>query len=95
MAMIRVSDISGDRDAQLTTLSINGVHYEIDLTNEEIDGLKHELGRFLAVARSQLSASSGGSFDAKEVRAWAQAHGLEMNPQGRIPKAIVAQWRNR
>ncbi|MGP5049287.1 Lsr2 dimerization domain-containing protein [Glutamicibacter ardleyensis] len=95
MALIRVSDISGDRDAHLTMFSIKENRFEIDLTNTELEKLKHDLGKFLDVARKQFPATAAKDFDAKDVRAWAKDNGIEMNPQGRIPKSIIEQWRNR
>ncbi|MEV1020680.1 histone-like nucleoid-structuring protein Lsr2 [Streptomyces sp. NPDC050264] len=32
-------------------------------------------------------------YNAAEVRAWARAQGVECPPVGRIPKAVVEQWR--
>lgn len=95
MAMIRVSDISGDRDAHLTMFSIKENCFEIDLTDTELEELKHDLGKFLDAARKQVPVTTAKDFDAKEVRAWAQDNGIEMNPQGRLPKNIIEQWRNR
>ncbi|MGP5523311.1 Lsr2 dimerization domain-containing protein [Glutamicibacter arilaitensis] len=95
MAMIRVSDISGDREAQELTFSVGESHYEIDLTDAEVEKMKGDLGMFLDVARKPAQKVSTASFDAKEVRVWAQKHGIEVHPQGRIPKVVLEQWKNR
>ncbi len=48
--------------------------------------------------RSRQAASSGSSngkadYSAKEVRAWAEANGVEVTSRGRIPARVVEQFK--
>jgi hypothetical protein len=45
-------------------------------------------------SRSRSSSSSAGDVDPKQVRAWAQANGVDVSPRGRIAASVLEQYRN-
>ena len=94
MAIIttRVSDLSGASGEDITTVvvALNGAEYEVDLTAKELETLEKALDKYFKVGRrsirrSPASKASGGTGDAKEVRAWLVANGYDVPTRGRIP----------
>ena len=96
-------DIDGSQAAESVSFAIDGRSYEIDLSTEHADRLRHSLARFVAAARraGRVDASSrrgqrrhrrpqGG--DSRAVRAWASENGMPVSRRGRVPQAVVDQY---
>ena len=99
-------DIDGSAAAETVRFAVDGRTYEIDLSTEHAESLRHSLAQFVAVARragraGRADASSkrgqdrpgqpqGGNSSA--VRAWARENGVPVSPRGRIPEAVLAQY---
>lgn len=101
-------DLDGSaEDVDTVTFALHGATYEIDLSKDNQKKLEEALEPFLNVARragggtrratpraSGAAASSGGTgVDAKAVRAWAAENGITVPSRGRIPNAVVEQYR--
>ncbi|MGP4994576.1 Lsr2 dimerization domain-containing protein [Glutamicibacter ardleyensis] len=97
MAMIRVSDISGDTNANAIHFSVDQKSYEIDLTDAETEQMQQDISRFLSVARkaSAPGKPQTSNPNAKRIREWAQKNGHSVNPQGRLPKSLINLWLDR
>ncbi|MGP5262786.1 Lsr2 dimerization domain-containing protein [Glutamicibacter arilaitensis] len=96
--MIRVSDLSGKRDAEVLQFSVGDETFEIDVTYEEKSVMEQTLGKFLTVARRKPSSAKNlptRAMESKAIREWAEANGHDLSPQGRLPKRIIELYRNR
>jgi len=98
-------DIDGSKAAETVRFAVDGRTYEIDLSTEHADSLRHSLAQFVAAARragraGRVDASprrgqdrqgrpQGGNSSA--VRAWARENGVPVSPRGRVPQDVVAQ----
>jgi len=100
-----VDDLDGSEASQTVPFSLDGVTYEIDLSEENASALRDELGRYVAAARriggrkvrlatgQSLSGPSGSGTDRernRQIREWAQANGYEVAERGRLSSEIIA-----
>lgn len=96
--IILTDDMSGetikDGKGGTITFGLDGVEYEIDLTDKNADKLRAALADYTAVAtrigrrtgtRGQRT-QSGPS--AREVRDWARSNGYQVPDRGRIPTEV-------
>jgi len=100
-----IDDIDGSAAAETVRFAVDDRTYEIDLSTEHAEGLRHSLAQFVAAARraGPVDASSkrgqgrqgrphGG--DSSTVRAWAAENGVPVSTRGRVPQAVVDQYTN-
>lgn len=99
---ILADDLTGDTDNVETVLfSLDGVRYEIDLTDSNAAQLRDTLGTYMDAGRR-----IGGHFVAtakptpkrgrtNEIREWARANGHTVPERGRIPANIMSAWESR
>jgi sugar phosphate isomerase/epimerase len=100
-----VDDLDGSEANQTVPFALDGVSFEIDLSEENASALRDELARYVAAARriggrkvrlatgQSLSGSSGSSTDRernRQIREWAQANGYEVAERGRLSSEIIA-----
>lgn len=100
-----VDDMTGEEGENVKTVefALEGVSYEIDLDEENQGDLTDFLAAYIANARRVGGRAKRGSgsaqarprSEAKEIRDWAKAQGIEVNERGRIPGEIVEKWENR
>lgn len=85
-----IDDIDGGKADQTVTFSLDGVGYEIDLTEENAQKLRDEIGAWVTPARrvsgrrTRSSSSSAASKDSARIRTWARENGYEVSDRGRI-----------
>lgn len=106
-----VDDIDGTLlevgEGETVTFSLDGVAYEIDLTNENAAALRSALERYISAARTVSSsgragagsASSGarkrrrsGQQDYSAVREWAKKNGHQVSERGRVPASVMEAY---
>jgi len=96
-------DIDGSTAVETVPFAVDGRSYEIDLSAEHADNLRHSLAQFVAVARStgrgNASVAPGrvhprrpSGVDSSAVRAWAKENGAPVSGRGRIPDDVLAQY---
>jgi hypothetical protein len=100
-----VDDLDGTDASQTVPFSLDGVQYEIDLSEDNASALRDELARYVGAARriggrkvrlatgQSLSGSSSSSTDRernRQIREWAQANGYEVAERGRLSSEIIA-----
>jgi hypothetical protein len=91
-------DIDGSDAAETVRFALDGVEWEIDLSERNANRLRNSLSVFIAHGRKvggrrgRKSASSTQT-DTQAVRKWAQANGIEVSARGRIPAEIVERYR--
>ena len=100
-----VDDLDGSEASQTVPFSLDGVTYEIDLSEDNASALRDELARYVASARriggrkvrlatgQSLSGAAGSGTDRernRQIREWAQANGYEVAERGRLSSEIIA-----
>ncbi|WP_181776529.1 histone-like nucleoid-structuring protein Lsr2 [Amycolatopsis pittospori] len=99
-----VDDIDGGEATQTVPFALDGVTYEIDLSDDNADALREQLERFVEagrrvggrkvrVATGQSTVAGGAAKPTdrernQQVRAWASANGYAIAERGRIPNEI-------
>ena len=98
-------DLDGSDADETIMFALDGASYEIDLNAKNASALRKAVEKYLAAARGTSGSTGGRSStrrrstrrpdaDPKAVRAWAQEHGIEISSRGRIPAAILDQYRS-
>lgn len=93
-----IDDLDGSEAHQTVKFALDSTAYEVDLSDTNATELRSILGRFAEKARrtggrKQAAAETRAAGpDTKAIRAWALAQGLQINPRGRVPEAIVQQY---
>ena len=105
-----VDDIDGTLlevgEGETVLFSVDGVAYEIDLTDENAAALRGALDRYIKAARTVSSAratsaasSSGGrkrrrsgQQDYSDVREWAKKNGFQVSDRGRVPASVLEAY---
>lgn len=91
-----VDDLDGSAAAEKVQFALDGVSYEIDLSEENAVELREALAPYIGVARrtggsvkrrTRRPAEKPGP-SATEIRAWAVANGLEVSSRGRVPSSL-------
>lgn len=85
-----VDDIDGGQADETVTFGIDGVAYEIDLTDKNAAKLRKALDQYASAARrvgGRKKRPATGE-DTAAIRAWAQENGYEVGDRGRIPQNV-------
>jgi hypothetical protein len=96
--VLLVDDLDGGEADETVTFALDGKTYEIDLTTGNADKLRGLLEPYVkggrrtggraSGGRGKARATSGGSQDTAQIRAWAKENGYEVNDRGRVPASI-------
>lgn len=88
-------DIDGGEAAETVRFALDGVDYEIDLSEKNARKLRDDLApwtgharRVTRSGRGRSATRTGQRADAGEIRAWAQANGIEVSARGRVPSEV-------
>jgi len=97
-----VDDLDGTVSPEISTVSfgLDGVEYEIDLTEANAKALRGTLEQFVGPARrtgGRLKRGAGTATarqpanreQTQAIREWARQHGYDLADRGRIPANIV------
>lgn len=93
------SDISGRPGAVTTSVGLAGQWHEVDLTETEQDELQKVLTPYLSVGRcrgTSLTKRHAPDMTVEQremIRDWARSEGYKFSAYGRIPKKILAAYR--
>ena len=105
--VVVVDDITGEPGATTRRLRVDGVEYDIDLTEDSFIALQDSLRPYLEKARvvpiakrAKPSETRGTPVRQKQelpaasstIRAWAIANGVECPKRGRIPASVVERF---
>jgi hypothetical protein len=105
--LVLEDDLDGGEADETVTFSLDGVSYEIDLSEGNAKKLRDSLTPFVGSARrtggraisgrgrSRAAAAAGGasrSGRSAEIRAWAKGQGIPVNERGRIPAEVVEAY---
>ena len=95
----KTDDIDGSEATQTVTFALEGVTYEIDLNDAHAEELRTAIKTYASAGRrvggraTAAAAKSSSGYDPKAVRAWAAGHKVEIPARGRIPAAVIEQYR--
>lgn len=101
-----IDDTDGTPADETIQFSLDGVTYEIDLTQAHAEALRESFGRFLDAARrtggrSTRTASTRPAAkpdevtreDRENMREWARRNGWpSLGSRGRVPDEVVQRW---
>jgi hypothetical protein len=99
-----IDDLDGSASDDVTTVQfgLDGVTYEIDLSETNADRLRDLLADYVGSARrtggrvrrgTRPGQAGGANNDAGAIREWAQANGIELAARGRIPAHVAESYR--
>lgn len=99
--ILLIDDLDGSNATQTVTFGLDGVTYEIDLSDEHAEALRSSLAEWVERARrvagrrssSRSSSTSSSRGTTARIRAWAQSQGMEISARGRIPSSIMEAYR--
>ncbi|MDN5685304.1 MAG: Lsr2 family protein [Brachybacterium sp.] len=90
-----VDDLEGGTAAETVSFAVDGVAYEIDLSEDNARKLREELDGWVAKARRVggrrsrgTGSRAGSSNDSARIREWARSAGYEVPDRGRISGTI-------
>ncbi len=92
-----IDDIDQTEAAETVTFALDGVSYEIDLSEQNAQKLRNELATWIehgrrvsgrrSTGRKPRSGQGSGS-DTTEIRAWAEQNGYTVSKRGRVSAEI-------
>lgn len=88
-----IDDIDGKPADETVTFALDGVSYELDLTNKNADKFRGLFQDYIAAGRKTGKVSKGkkavaGGPTAADVRGWAKDNGIDVPARGRIPQEV-------
>jgi len=90
--VVLVDDLDGGSASETVTFALDGVSYEIDLSEKNAASLRSDLASWIAAGRrvsGRKTVSRGrGSSDAAKIREWARTHGHDVPERGRVSASI-------
>lgn len=95
--IILEDDIDGSLAAETLNFGLDGVNYEIDLSEANAAMLRADLELWVSKARRvggrrNVVKKSAGKSNTAAIREWAEAQGIELNARGRIPFDIRERY---
>jgi len=102
-----VDDLDGGEATETVTFALDGTSYEIDLSKKNAAAFHKSFDRYIKAARRSTTTggrrrppavSTNGSkpkrdFDIMQLREWAGANNVTVPTRGRIPQAVVDQYK--
>ena len=92
--VVLLDDVDGGEATETLSFSLDGVGYEIDLSDKNAAALRDALapwisaGRRVSGRRTTGRGRGRGNSDAAKIREWAKAHGYEVSERGRVSAEI-------
>lgn len=94
-----VDDVDGSEAAETVQFGLDGVSYEIDLSDANAAKLRDSLATWVGHARrvggrksSGKSNGASGRSDLNEIRQWGRANGYTVSDRGRVPVEIIRAY---
>ena len=94
-----VDDLDGSEAEETVPFSIDGVSYEVDLSNLNAKKIRDELAPFIeharragAQRRRRGTRAASSRERSADIRAWAKQRGIKVNERGRIPATVVEEY---
>ena len=99
--VILVDDIDGGSADETVSYALDGVVYEIDLSEGNAAKMRDVLAPYVGTARRVSGRSAAGRGRGRragrdsrtaQIREWARANGQQVNERGRIPASVVEAY---
>ncbi len=103
--LLLVDDLDGGEAGETVRFGLDGVTYEMDLSEKNATALREALAPYTGAARrlgrnaAKAARGRGGSGPAttdreqnRAIREWAKRKGLEVSERGRISQDVVKQY---
>ena len=103
-----IDDLDGGEAAETVNFALDGTPYDIDLSRKNAAALRKTLERYVKAARRSKAAAgsprrsspqptrgkkSARDYDIAQLREWAGANKVNIPSRGRIPQAVVDQYK--
>ena len=97
--VVLVDDIDGKDASETLSFALDGVDYEIDLSEKNAGELRNALSLYIGHARrtggrrksgrrASTTGSAAGGTPAAEIRAWARENGWDVPERGRVSAEV-------
>ena len=101
--VVLTDDLDGSDATQTLNYTVDGQEYEIDLSDENVQRFHEALEPFVSKSRpverrliptptrrtGQRRSGGSGRDDIPQIRAWAEAQGMDVSARGRVKKEII------
>jgi hypothetical protein len=99
-----VDDLDGGKADETVVFALDGVEYEIDLSDDNAARLRDAFAEYVGHARrvggrkqrgggvAVKAAPGNGKPDTQAVREWARSQGETVAERGRVPQALVIRF---
>lgn len=85
-------DIDGSQAAETVSFALDGVSYEMDLSEENAEKLRNEMAAWVGHARRVGGRKAAGrkakAGSANDIRAWAIDQGMKVSARGRVSAEV-------
>jgi hypothetical protein len=104
-----IDDLDGSAAAETVTFALDGTSYAIDLSKKNAAAFRKAFDRYVGAGRRESGTRSSSrrraakvsgngakpkrQFNLVQLREWAGANGVAVPSRGRIPQAVVEQYR--
>ena len=99
VSVVITDDLDGSEGADTVRFALDGVNFEIDLSDSNRNRLESDLAPYITAARRRSRDSrrragrtASASVDRAAVRAWAREAGLNISERGRISAEVIRQY---
>lgn len=89
--VILVDDLDGSPAKETVQFSIDGNHYEIDLSEDNAKEFRSNLRRYVRKGRPMKPVQPKN--EAADIRKWAIDNGFEINERGRLRRDVIDAYR--
>lgn len=97
--VILVDDMSGGEASETIEFGLDGVTYEIDLSDENASRLRNDLASWIGLARRAggrrqtrrrggNSTAGAGKEELAKMREWGRANGHQVSDRGRVSQEV-------
>jgi hypothetical protein len=99
--VVLVDDIDGDDASETVSFALDGVDYEIDLSDQHASELRDALALYIGHGRrtggrrrsgrkssAPAATATDGGPSAADIRAWARMNGYEVPERGRVSAEV-------
>lgn len=98
--VLLVDDLDGGEAAETVSFALDGVSYEIDLSEANAAKLRDSFSRWTASARrsggrkvtGRRAAGGGSRRDLNTIREWGRQNGFQVSDRGRVSGELQAAY---
>jgi hypothetical protein len=98
--VLLVDDIDGGDATETVSFSLDGVHYEIDLSEANASKLRKDFAAWVGHARraggrkstGRRGSTGGRRADLNEVRKWGRKNGFTVSDRGRVSAELLEAY---